>query len=192
MGVNWGQILNPFKKSAVLSKKIRKNGHFCPFLWSRKRESNPPESAWEADAIPLGDSCIKMIKLFASRFPGKVEPAPAARCSACLRNDPPKSAWETDATLHLPKRLKQDFWQRGAASATGGRLRGRKCQGPELCRDETGDSCNGYFIITDGGISVKHNFAAFRENFAAVLRSVPVSRAQTACLIFAFMIYFSP
>ena len=25
--------------------------------WSRKRESNPPESAWEADAIPLGDSC---------------------------------------------------------------------------------------------------------------------------------------
>ena len=28
------------------------------FIWSRKRESNPPGSAWEADAIPLGDSCI--------------------------------------------------------------------------------------------------------------------------------------
>ena len=26
------------------------------FSWSARRESNPPESAWEADAIPLGDS----------------------------------------------------------------------------------------------------------------------------------------
>ena len=32
-------------------------------VWSRKRESNPPESAWEADAIPLGDSC-KLIHEF--------------------------------------------------------------------------------------------------------------------------------
>ena len=26
--------------------------------WSRRRESNPPKSAWEADAIPIGDACI--------------------------------------------------------------------------------------------------------------------------------------
>ena len=42
-------------------------------FWSRKRESNPPESAWEADAIPLGDSCnvsliIKGAKESVKRF----------------------------------------------------------------------------------------------------------------------------
>ena len=26
--------------------------------WSARRESNPPEAAWEAAAIPLGDSRI--------------------------------------------------------------------------------------------------------------------------------------
>ena len=26
-------------------------------FWSRRRESNPPKSAWEADAIPIGDAC---------------------------------------------------------------------------------------------------------------------------------------
>ncbi len=25
--------------------------------WSRRRESDPPKSAWEADAIPIGDAC---------------------------------------------------------------------------------------------------------------------------------------
>ena len=29
---------------------------FTLFFWSGRRESNPRESAWEADAIPLGDS----------------------------------------------------------------------------------------------------------------------------------------
>ena len=43
----------------------------CPlFIWSRKRESNPPGSAWEADAIPLGDSCIFCCIVFVSRFHG--------------------------------------------------------------------------------------------------------------------------
>ena len=27
-------------------------------MWSRRRESNPPGAAWEAAAIPLGDTCI--------------------------------------------------------------------------------------------------------------------------------------
>lgn len=36
--------------------------------WSRKRESNPPESAWEADAIPLGDSC-KVIVIIPDKTP---------------------------------------------------------------------------------------------------------------------------
>ena len=30
------------------------------FFWSERRESNPRESAWEADAIPLGDSRMFM------------------------------------------------------------------------------------------------------------------------------------
>ena len=30
------------------------------FAWSERRESNPRESAWEADAIPLGDSRMFM------------------------------------------------------------------------------------------------------------------------------------
>ena len=29
-----------------------------PAAWSKRRESNPREPAWEAGAIPLGDSCI--------------------------------------------------------------------------------------------------------------------------------------
>ena len=28
------------------------------FFWSRRRESNSPEAAWEAAAIPLGDACF--------------------------------------------------------------------------------------------------------------------------------------
>ena len=31
---------------------------FIHETWSRRRESNPPKSAWEADAIPIGDACI--------------------------------------------------------------------------------------------------------------------------------------
>ena len=31
------------------------------FFWSRRRESDPPKSAWEADAIPLGDACMNTI-----------------------------------------------------------------------------------------------------------------------------------
>ena len=37
---------------------IKKAAHFCAVGWSERRESNPRESAWEADAIPLGDSRI--------------------------------------------------------------------------------------------------------------------------------------
>ena len=33
---------------------LPKYTHKCTLFW----ESNPPESAWEADAIPLGDSRI--------------------------------------------------------------------------------------------------------------------------------------
>ena len=40
-------------------KSTRNDSSFArAFLWSKRRESNPRESAWEADAIPLGDSCI--------------------------------------------------------------------------------------------------------------------------------------
>ena len=37
--------------------KERDTQKACPFFWSRRRESDPPKSAWEADAIPLGDAC---------------------------------------------------------------------------------------------------------------------------------------
>ena len=36
---------------------------FIHETWSRRRESNPPKSAWEADAIPIGDTCIFTAKL---------------------------------------------------------------------------------------------------------------------------------
>lgn len=41
----------PHRKTAM--------GSIAVFLWSRRRESNPREPAWEAGAIPLGDSCAK-------------------------------------------------------------------------------------------------------------------------------------
>ena len=40
----------PHRKTAM--------GSIAVFLWSRRRESNPREPAWEAGAIPLGDSRI--------------------------------------------------------------------------------------------------------------------------------------
>ncbi len=42
--------------SAHMKKMTPQRASFSS--WSRKRESNPPEPAWEAGAIPLGDSCI--------------------------------------------------------------------------------------------------------------------------------------
>ena len=66
-GISWCVGAGNGSTSAALvlpSAKSNKQRSILPskecslFLWSRKRESNPPGSAWEADAIPLGDSCI--------------------------------------------------------------------------------------------------------------------------------------
>ena len=59
-----------FQKCPANPRKSMKKRASSPFYWSRKRESNPPGSAWEADAIPLGDSCIFGCILFVSRFRG--------------------------------------------------------------------------------------------------------------------------
>ncbi len=40
-----------------LFQKGRATRVALPF-WSRRRESDPPKSAWEADAIPIGDACV--------------------------------------------------------------------------------------------------------------------------------------
>ena len=40
------------QKSAVFTTALN------PFLWSGQRDSNPRMSAWEADALPLGDARI--------------------------------------------------------------------------------------------------------------------------------------
>ena len=62
MKKQWGQIGGKlganFQKCPANPRKSMKKRASSPFYWSRKRESNPPGSAWEADAIPLGDSCI--------------------------------------------------------------------------------------------------------------------------------------
>ena len=49
---------------------------------------NPPESAWEADAIPLGDTCLFS---FLSRSDGST----VFHGGVCT--NPPESAWEADA-----------------------------------------------------------------------------------------------
>ena len=38
------------------------------FPWSKRRESNPREPAWEAGAIPIGDSCVVIIILYSAVF----------------------------------------------------------------------------------------------------------------------------
>ena len=65
-----------------ISFEIRKAGGSCktrPPQWSRRRESNPPESAWEADAIPLGDACK-------SRCGSRFFPLRKSRLSQCIFN----------------------------------------------------------------------------------------------------------
>ena len=42
----------------VFSEVFAVDSIFIHETWSRRRESNPPKSAWEADAIPIGDACI--------------------------------------------------------------------------------------------------------------------------------------
>ena len=65
--LNWNIIhsivfKNQFDVPAVLIEneitKARIKIILYALFWSRKRESNPPGSAWEADAIPLGDTCV--------------------------------------------------------------------------------------------------------------------------------------
>ena len=71
------------------------------FIWSRKRESNPPGSAWEADAIPLGDSCIFCCIVFVSRFHGNGSTFARLRFrfarSVASARPRTGSAWEADA-----------------------------------------------------------------------------------------------
>ena len=56
----FGRRSNRRKKNGPC-RKARASSSSCCDEWSRKRESNPPEPAWEAGAIPLGDSCIVCI-----------------------------------------------------------------------------------------------------------------------------------
>ena len=46
------------------------------FFWSERRESNPRESAWEADAIPLGDSRMFMSSRANRDRPSKADAIP--------------------------------------------------------------------------------------------------------------------
>ena len=46
------------------------------FAWSERRESNPRESAWEADAIPLGDSRMFMSSRANRDRPSKADAIP--------------------------------------------------------------------------------------------------------------------
>ncbi len=54
-------VLTLFLKNILIFAFLNAAAEFSrrrQLFWSRKRESNPPKSAWEADAIPIGDSCI--------------------------------------------------------------------------------------------------------------------------------------
>ena len=55
-------------------------------FWSRRRESNPREPAWEAGAIPLGDSCalnffiIQHLRFFCNQKAAKIIFSPQFFC----------------------------------------------------------------------------------------------------------------
>ena len=55
-------------RSCVKNKKEAFAKAKASFPWSKRRESNPREPAWEAGAIPLGDSCIVIIILYSAVF----------------------------------------------------------------------------------------------------------------------------
>ena len=98
-----------FQKYPAKPRKSMKKRASSPFFWSRKRESNPPGSAWEADAIPLGDSCIFGCISFASRFHGngstfaQLRFASRARWLALAPRT--GSAWEADAKNRVPTKI---------------------------------------------------------------------------------------
>ena len=92
MKKQWGQIGGKlganFQKCPANPRKSMKKRASSPFYWSRKRESNPPGSAWEADAIPLGDSCIFGCILFVSRFRGNGSTFAPLRGARWLAHEP--------------------------------------------------------------------------------------------------------
>ena len=107
----------------------------CPlFIWSRKRESNPPGSAWEADAIPLGDSCIFCCIVFVSRFHGNGSTFAQLRFrfARSVAGARPRtgSAWEADAKNRVPAKILRSkrFVGKGGAGieAAPRRRRGRQ------------------------------------------------------------------
>ena len=54
-------VLTLFLKNILIFAFLNAAAEFSRrrhLFWSRKRESNPPKSAWEADAIPIGDTCV--------------------------------------------------------------------------------------------------------------------------------------
>ena len=145
----------------------------CPlFIWSRKRESNPPGSAWEADAIPLGDSCIFCCIVFVSRFHGNGSTFAQLRFrfARSVAGARPRtgSAWEADAKNRVPAKIlrsKRFVGKGGAGIEAAPRRRGagKGCLAPTR---RSLRKWNFYIsIIAEKGRAVKRKKCGKKRNF---------------------------